>query len=162
MCSLGGFRRDKWRKGLLWTCASALGKQPRWQCVTNPGNRWLMFWKLNMASKIRLSVSQAWIPAIRAAIRRQTSAPSAWMAFSFRLRHTPHPHPPGAIKPVPSHVHLIGALGPWLLAEAVCFLGHCTFPLVANPLSALSTFILLPSPLPPCPWWFLFSITNQM
>lgn len=34
--------------------------RPGSNAVRNPGNRWLMFWELTMASKIRLSISQAW------------------------------------------------------------------------------------------------------
>lgn len=72
--------------------------RPGGSVVRNPGNRWLMFWEFNVASKIKSSISQAWIPSARAAIGRQTCIPSAWTAASFRLWH-PDPEAREALPP---------------------------------------------------------------
>lgn len=60
-----------------------LANRPGSHVVKNPGNRWLMFWELNTASKIRLSVSQPGFH--QCSYWRQISVPSARTAANSRL-----------------------------------------------------------------------------
>lgn len=91
-----------------------------------------------MASKIRLSISQAWIPATGGG--EQTSAPSAWTAAVLGLQ----PPQPGTLQSVACG-QTEGALGTWLPSEAVHFLGLCSSPWEAH-LIALGIFVLRPLP----------------
>lgn len=146
-------------------CHPLWADRPGSSAVRNPGNRWSTLWELTMASKIRLSISQAWILATGAAVWRQTSVSFVGTASSFRLWHpSPTFTPTGALESVLSCDQLCGEVGTWLLREAVRFPSHCPIHVLTDPLRALSVSVSLPLPsaLPPKPWRIPFPRASQV
>lgn len=131
-------------------CHPLWADRPGSNAVRNPGNRWSLFWELTMASKIRLSISQAWILATGAAVWRQTSVSSVETASSFRLWHpSPTFTPTRALESVLSCDQLHEDLGTWLLREAVRFSQPLPHPYAHWPIKSSQRLCFTPSPL--CP-----------